>query len=82
MARGAQTEATGTETEAVTSDKPKRRVVNRGARGAQPIYVFVKTNADNGKLEISKSMRDPRKMAAYLQEAMAAGETFLVTTPE
>jgi hypothetical protein len=73
MAR-AQAEATGTE-------GVVKRKVNRGARGPQPIYLFVKTN-ESGKQEVAKSFRDARKMAAFMQSEDAAGTTFLVTTPE
>lgn len=66
-----------TTTEAV----PKKRTVNRGARGPQAVYVFVKTG-DDGKLAIVKSFRDPRKMALYFATAQANNEQFLVTTPE
>ena len=61
--------------------KPKR-VVNRGARGPQPVYVFVKADPSTGKLVVTKSFRNPAKMAAYFSTAQEEGSQFLVTTPE
>lgn len=74
MAR-AQAESTG------TGEAVKRRV-NRGARGPQPVYLFVRNNPETNKLEVAKSFRDARKMATFMQSADAANTQFLVTTPE
>lgn len=62
--------------------EPKKRNVNRGARGPQPVYVFVKADASTGKLVIVKSFRNPQKMASYFATAQEEGSQFLVTTPE
>jgi hypothetical protein len=59
-----------------------KRKVNRGARGPQPVYLFVKQDPSTGKLVVSKSFRDPRKMAAFFAQAAEEGSQFLVTTPE
>lgn len=77
----AVTESVGT-SDTATESEPKRRRVNRGARGPQPVYLFVRTNPETGKLEVTKSFRDARKMASYFEEAAASGAQFLVTTPE
>lgn len=71
-------EATGIEGEMQTG----KRKVNRGARGPQPVYIFVKQDPGTGKLVVSKSFRDPRKMAQYFATAAEEGSQFLVTTPE
>jgi hypothetical protein len=80
MARSPQTEQTGT-VDQTTEGAPKRKV-NRGARGPQPVYLFVKNDPNTGKLAVSKSFRDPRKMAQYFAQAAEEGSQFLVTTPE
>lgn len=77
MARTAS-ENVGTDGETVRA----KRTVNRGARGPQPVYVFVKTDATTGKLVITKSFRNPSKMAQYFNTAQEEGSQFLVTTPE
>lgn len=59
-----------------------KRKVNRGARGPQPVYLFIRSNAETGKLEVAKSFRDARKMAAFMQSDDANGTQFCVTTPE
>jgi len=64
-----------------TGTKPKRNI-NRGARGPQPVYVFVKADASTGKLTIVKSFRNPAKLASYFQTAQEEGSQFLVTVPE
>lgn len=79
MARAQAEQVTG-DVATEGTDKPKRKV-NRGARGPQSIYLFVRTNAETGKQEVAKSFRDPRKMAAYLQ-GEGSSMQFLVTTPE
>jgi len=80
MARERAEQVTSETTSEPAGDKPKRKV-NRGARGPQPVYLFVKNVPETGKLAVTKSFRDPRKMAAYMQ-SMASDEQFLVTTPE
>jgi hypothetical protein len=62
--------------------EPKKRTVNRGARGPQPVYIFVKADPSTGKLGVTKSFRNPAKMAAYFGTAQEEGSQFLVTTPE
>jgi hypothetical protein len=83
MARSpAQAENIGTsDTVTGDTDQPKKRRVNRGARGPQPVYLFVRNDPNTNKLAVTKSFRDPRKMAAHMQQA-GADEQFLVTTPE
>lgn len=67
---------------AVAGAAPRKRSVNRGARGPQPVYVFVKADPSTGKLVIAKSFRNPHKMAQYFPTAQEEGSQFLVTTPE
>lgn len=80
MAKSAA-ETAGLEELAQVGEKQKRKV-NRGARGPQPVYLFVKQDPSTGKLVVSKSFRDPRKMASYFAQAAEEGSQFLVTTPE
>jgi len=85
MAKAAANEASIESTyEAGDDGQPvkRKRVVNRGARGAQAVYVFVKADPSTGKLVITKSFRNPKKMAEYFSTAQEGGEQFLVTTPE
>lgn len=82
MARSpAQAEGIASEVATGEAEAPKKRRVNRGARGPQPVYLFVRNDPGTGKLAVTKSFRDPRKMAAHMQQA-GADEQFLVTTPE
>jgi hypothetical protein len=81
MAKEAR-ETAGISEDTQTGAPKAKRVVNRGARGPQPVYVFVKQDPSTGKLVITKSFRDPRKMAGYFQTAQEEGSQFLVTTPE
>jgi hypothetical protein len=82
MAKAATATQTGdTAMSADPTAKPKRNV-NRGVRGAQSVYVFVKADATTGKLVITKSFRNPKKMADYFATAQEEGSQFLVTTPE
>lgn len=80
MARSPQT-TEGAEAQVGEAGATPKRRVNRGARGPQPVYLFVKNDPNTGKLAVTKSFRDPRKMAAHMQQA-GADEQFLVTTPE
>lgn len=73
---------TATQGQDAPTEGKKRRTVNRGARGPQPVYVFVKADPSTGKLGIVKSFRNPAKMAAYFATAQEEGSQFLVTTPE
>jgi hypothetical protein len=81
MAKTPSTQTGDTAMSADPAAKPKRNV-NRGARGPQPVYVFVKADATTGKLTIVKSFRNPAKLASYFQTAQEEGSQFLVTVPE
>jgi len=79
----ARTAAENVSTDTATSDEaPKKRRVNRGARGPQPIYLFIKNDPNTGKPVVWKCFRDARKLAGVFEQAQAEGAQFLVTTPE
>jgi hypothetical protein len=73
---------TAAEDTGLSGETKAKRVVNRGARGPQPVFVFVKADATTGKLVITKSFRNPAKLAQYFPTAQDEGSQFLVTTPE
>lgn len=54
----------------------------QGPRKPSPLYAFVRSNAETGKVELATSFRDPRKMAEYFPTATANGEDLLIIAPE
>ena len=65
-------------TTAIPTKKPRKPA---GPRKPQPLYVFAKTD-ETGKINVTNSYRDARKMAESIQAATANGEQLLVVLPE
>ena len=57
----------------------------QGPRKPTPFYLFLKVDAGAAagqQISVSKSFRDPRKMAEYFGTANTNGEQLVVVTPE
>lgn len=74
--------------EAAATTAPKKRRAPQGPRTPSPMYAFATVTGGDGNpvagatVKLAKTFRDPRKMAAYMNEAMQKGEQLLVITPE